>query len=92
MVKVIASSVRKGNVIDVDGKLYVVLTAENFHPGKGTPVTQMNMRRIVVDGVKVSERWRTTEQVERAFVEDVNHHQFALRRWRRLPLHEPGKL
>ena len=27
MVKIIASSVRKGNVIDVDGKLYVVLTA-----------------------------------------------------------------
>ncbi|MBA4775359.1 MAG: elongation factor P, partial [Rhizobiales bacterium] len=26
MVKVIASSVRKGNVLDVDGKLYVVLT------------------------------------------------------------------
>ena len=71
MVKIIASSVRKGNVLEVDGKLYVVLTAENFHPGKGTPVTQVNMRRIV-DGVKVSERWRTTEQVERAFVEDVN--------------------
>jgi len=71
MVKVIASSVRKGNVLDVDGKLYVVLTAQNFHPGKGTPVTQVDMRRIV-DGVKVSERWRTTEQVERAFVEDVN--------------------
>lgn len=72
MVKVIASSIRKGNVIDVDGKLYVVLTANNFHPGKGTPVTQVDMRRIV-DGVKVSERWRTTEQVERAFVEDVTH-------------------
>jgi elongation factor P len=71
MVKIIASSVRKGNVLDVDGKLYVVLTAQNFHPGKGTPVTQVDMRRIV-DGVKVSERWRTTEQVERAFVEDVN--------------------
>ena len=69
MVKIIASSVRKGNVLDVDGKLYVVLTAQNFHPGKGTPVTQVDMRRIV-DGVKVSERWRTTEQVERAFVED----------------------
>ncbi|MDI7861808.1 elongation factor P [Rhizobiaceae bacterium n13] len=69
MVKVIASSVRKGNVLEVDGKLYVVLTAQNFHPGKGTPVTQVDMRRIV-DGVKVSERWRTTEQVERAFVED----------------------
>jgi elongation factor P len=72
MVKVIASSLRKGNVVEVDGKLYAVLTANNFHPGKGTPVTQVDMRRIV-DGVKVSERWRTTEQVERAFVEDVNH-------------------
>ncbi|NKN39734.1 elongation factor P [Agrobacterium sp. a22-2] len=72
MVKVIASSVRKGNVLDVDGKLYVVLTAANFHPGKGTPVTQVDMRRIV-DGVKVSERWRTTEQVERAFVEDKTY-------------------
>ncbi len=30
------------------------------------------MRRIV-DGVKVSERWKTTEQVERAFVEDAAH-------------------
>ncbi len=72
MVKIIASSVRKGNVLEVEGKLYVVLTAQNFHPGKGTPVTQVDMRRIV-DGVKVSERWKTTEQVERAFVEDAAH-------------------
>ncbi len=44
--KVIASSIRKGNVIEQDGKLYVVLTAENIHPGKGTPVSQIEMRRI----------------------------------------------
>lgn len=67
--KVIASSLRKGNVVDLDGRLYVVLTAQNFHPGKGTPVTQVDMRRIS-DGVKVSERWRTTEQVERAHVDE----------------------
>jgi elongation factor P len=67
--KVIASQLRKGNVVEVDGKLYVVLSAENFHPGKGTPTTQVDMRRIS-DGVKVSERYKTTEQVERAFVED----------------------
>ncbi len=72
MVKVIASSLRKGNVVDKDGKLYVVLAAENIHPGKGTPVTQLDMRRIS-DGVKVSERYRTTEQVERAYVEDRPH-------------------
>jgi elongation factor P len=71
MAKVIASQLRKGNVLDIDGRLYVVLTAQNFHPGKGTPVTQIDMRRIS-DGVKVSERWKTTEQVERAVVEDLN--------------------
>ena len=70
--KVIASSLRKGNVVDMDGRLYVVLTAQNIHPGKGTPVTQLDMRRIS-DGVKVSERYRKTEQVERAFVEDREH-------------------
>ena len=67
--KVAASSLRKGSVLDLDGKLYVVLSIENIHPGKGTPVTQLDMRRIS-DGVKVSERYRTTEQVERAFVDD----------------------
>jgi elongation factor P len=69
-VKVIASSIRKGNIIErEDGGLYVVLTAESFFPGKGTPTTQIDMRRLS-DGVKVSDRYKTTEQVERAFVED----------------------
>lgn len=72
MPKVQASSLRKGAVVDMDNKLYVVLSAENIHPGKGTPVTQLNMRRIS-DGVKVSERYRTTEQVERAFVDERDH-------------------
>ena len=67
--KVIASQLRKGNIVDIDSKLYVVLTAENFHPGKGTPTTQVDMRRIS-DGVKTSQRYKTTDQVERAHVED----------------------
>jgi elongation factor P len=69
--KVIASSIRKGNVIEQDGKLYVVLTAENIHPGKGTPVSQIEMRRIS-DGVKISERYKTTDAVEKATIEDHN--------------------
>jgi elongation factor P len=73
-VKVAASQLRKGSVVDIDSKLYVVLTAQNIHPGKGTPVTQLDMRRIS-DGVKVSERYRTTETVERAFV-DEREYQF----------------
>jgi elongation factor P len=67
--KVIASSLRKGNIVDLDGQLYVVLNAESFHPGKGTPTTQVDMRRIS-DGVKTAQRYKTTEQVERAHVEE----------------------
>lgn len=67
--KVIASSLRKGNVLEIDGKLYSVLTVSNFHPGKGTPTTSADLRRLS-DGVKVSERWRTVEQVERVNVDE----------------------
>ena len=69
--KVFASSIRKGNVIEQDGKLYVVVSAENIHPGKGTPVSQIEMRRIS-DGVKISERYKTTDQVEKATIEERN--------------------
>ena len=70
--KVIASSVRKGNILEIDGNLYAVLSAESFFPGKGTPTTQIDMRRLS-DGVKTTQRYKTTEQVERAFVEDREH-------------------
>ena len=72
MVSVIASNVRKGNVLERDGKLYVVLTAENIHPGKGTPVTQLELRRIS-DGVKVNERYKTTDTIEKAFIDERAH-------------------
>jgi elongation factor P len=68
-VQVIASSVRKGNILEHEGKLYIVLKAESFHPGKGTPTTQIDMRRLS-DGVKTAQRYKTTEQVELAHVED----------------------
>ncbi len=71
--RVIASSIRKGNIIErEDGNLCVVLSAESFHPGKGTPTTQIDMRRLS-DGVKITDRFKTTEQVERAFVEDKEY-------------------
>jgi len=72
VVSVIASSIRKGNVVDKDGKLYVVIRAENIHPGKGTPVTHLEMRRIS-DGVKMQERYKTTDSVEKAFIDEAKY-------------------
>ena len=73
MVKDIASNFRKGQVIEhEDGQLYVVLKAETFRPGKGTPTTSIDMRRIS-DGVKTEITVKTTDTIERAFVEEVPH-------------------
>ena len=88
--KVIASSVRKGNILEVDGQLYSVLTAESFFPGKGTPTTQVEMRRLS-DGVKTVQRYKTTEQVERAYVED-REHSYLYQDGEQLRLHEPRDL
>ena len=73
MVKVIASDVRKGNVLEhEDGKLYVVMSHETFRPGKGTPTTTIVMRRII-DGVKTTAVYKTSDGLEKAFVEQVKH-------------------
>lgn len=69
LAKVMASALRKGNVVELDGKLCVVMTAESTRPGKGTPTTQLEMRRIS-DGVKVVQRYKTTDQLDRAYIED----------------------
>ena len=69
MVKVIASEVRKGNVLDIEGQLCTVMKAESVRPGKGTPTTHIDMRRIS-DGVKIVKSYRTTENVERAFLDE----------------------
>jgi len=71
--KVIASDVRKGNVIQrEDGKLYVVTGHETFRPGKGAPTTTIIMRRIG-DGLKMTETYKTTDSLEKAYVEAVKH-------------------
>ena len=67
--KVSAITVRKGNVLDHNGKLWVVLKSEIFQPGKGASVVQVEMRDIR-SGIKTNERFRTQETVERAQLEE----------------------
>lgn len=67
--KINANQLRAGHVIELNGKLYAVLKAQNIQPGKGTPVTQLDMRGVA-DGVKINQRYRTTESVERVFIDE----------------------
>ncbi len=62
--KVAAITLRKGNVLDYNGKLMVVSGYEIMQPGKGASVIQVEMRDIRT-GNKDNVRFRTQETVER---------------------------
>lgn len=70
--KVQAITIRAGNVIDDNGKLWVVVKSEIMQPGKGASVVQVEMRDIM-SGTKTNVRYRTQETVERARVDEVEH-------------------
>src|SRR5215471_12834633 len=67
--KVTAITVRAGNVLEHNGKLWIVLKSEIFQPGKGASVVQVEMRDLRA-GNKTNERFRTQETVERVSLEE----------------------
>jgi elongation factor P len=64
-----ANTVRKGHVLDYNGKLWAVLKSEIMIPGKGNAVVQVEMRDVRT-GVKTNVRFRTQETVERVQLHD----------------------
>lgn len=72
--KVTAISLRPGNVVDHNGKLWVVTKYEIMQPGKGASVIQVEMR-AVKGGNKDNVRFRTQEMVEKMRM-DSSEYQF----------------
>ncbi len=68
--KVNAITIRSGNVIEYNDKLWVVLKSDIMQPGKGASVVQVEMRDLA-SGNKSNVRFRTQETVERARVDEV---------------------
>jgi elongation factor P len=64
-----ANTIRKGHVVDYNGKLWVVLKSEITIPGKGNAIVQVDMRDVRT-GVKTNVRFRTQETVERVQLHD----------------------
>ena len=67
--KVDANTVRKGHVLDHNGKLWVVIKSEQMIPGKGNAIVQIEMKNVRT-GIKTNERFRTQEAVERVQLTD----------------------
>jgi elongation factor P len=70
--KVAAITVRAGNVLEQDGKLWIVLKSEIFNPGKGASVVQVEMRDLK-SGNKTNVRYRTQETVERVSLDESEY-------------------
>ena len=66
--KVQALSVRPGNVIEHEDKLWNVLKIDILQPGKGGAFVQVEMRDVK-SGNKTNVRFRTQETVEKLMIE-----------------------
>lgn len=67
-----ANSVRVGNVIEYQNKLWKVLKTAHTMPGKGGAFVQMEMKELQA-GTKLNERFRSTENLEVARLEQINY-------------------
>jgi elongation factor P len=70
--KVNAITLRKGNVIDYNGKLWVIVKNEILQPGKGASVSQIEMRDVRT-GNKDNVRFRTQETIEQVRLEQDDY-------------------
>ena len=72
MAKISANSIRIGNILEYKDGLYKVLKKSHTQPGKGGAYVQLEMKNIT-SGVKVNERLRSTEDVEKAHLDEVEY-------------------
>jgi len=67
--KINANLMRPGNIIEHNGKQWVVLKTQIVQPGKGGAFITVEMRDIRT-GTKSNDRWRTADTVEKCNVEE----------------------
>ncbi len=70
--KINGNEIRPGNVIKHKGGLWVAVKIQAVKPGKGGAFNQVELKNLV-DGTKLNERFRASETVERARLEQKKH-------------------
>lgn len=69
--KISANSIRKGMVIEYEGKQWTILSTQVVQPGKGGAFMTVDMRDVA-SGNKSVGRWRTADTVERLEVREID--------------------
>ena len=70
--KIKGNSVRPGNVIEHQGKLWIAVKIQHTQPGKGGAYLQVELKNLR-DGSKLNERFRSSQDVERVRLEQKTY-------------------
>ena len=70
--KINGNAIRPGNVIEHKNGLWVAVKIQHTQPGKGGAYLQVELKNLR-DGTKLNERFRSSETVERARLEQKAH-------------------
>jgi elongation factor P len=66
--KIDGNSIRPGNVVEHQGRLWRAVKIQHTQPGKGGAYLQVELKELR-DGTKLNERFRSSEKVERVSLE-----------------------
>ena len=69
--KISAIEIKPGTIIEHDKDLWLCLKAQHVKPGKGGAFNQVELKSIT-KGTKLNERFRSSETVEKASLEETN--------------------
>lgn len=70
--KINGNEIRTGNVIQHKNSLWVAVKTQAVKPGKGPAYAQVELKNLL-DGTKLNERFRASENVERVRLEQKDH-------------------
>ena len=69
--KIEGNEIKVGNILEIENKLWKVLKTQHTQPGKGGAYIQAELKEIK-DGTKMNNRFRSSETVERAILDEKN--------------------
>lgn len=67
--KIGINEMKVGNVVELQGKLWIVTKTVHVQPGKGGAYVQAELKGVL-DGTKLNERFRSSGEIERVFLDE----------------------
>lgn len=69
--QLVATQIRTGMILDLEGELYRVTDCDHVTPGKGVACMQTKLKHVI-NGKNLEKRFRSADRVEKAELEERN--------------------